>query len=65
MVSSTNKSDRHNITDILVKMAVHTITLTLNIGVATLGSSRHVPQHKFDILLKINAPLSYWNTHVA
>ena len=28
-------------------------------GVATLGSSRHVPEHKFDILLKIKAPLSY------
>jgi hypothetical protein len=33
-------------------------------GVATLGSSRHVPEHKFDILLKIKAPLSYRNTHV-
>ena len=30
-----------------------------------LGSSRHVLQHKFDFLfIKINAPLSYWNTHV-
>ena len=28
-VSSTNKSDRHNITDILLKVALNTITLTL------------------------------------
>jgi hypothetical protein len=34
-------------------------------GVAMLGSSRHVLQHKFDFLfIEINAPLSYWNTHV-
>ena len=30
-----------------------------------LGSSRHVLQHNFDFLfIEINAPLSYWNTHV-
>ena len=28
-VSSTNKTDRHDITEILLKMALHTITLTL------------------------------------
>ena len=28
-VSSTNKTDRHNITEILLKVALNTITLTL------------------------------------
>jgi hypothetical protein len=28
-VSSINKTDRHNITDILFKMALNTLTLTL------------------------------------
>jgi len=28
-VSSINKTDRHNITDILLKMTLNTITLTL------------------------------------
>ena len=31
-VSSINKSDRHEITDILFKVALNTITITLNIG---------------------------------
>jgi hypothetical protein len=30
-VSSTNKSDHHNITEILMKMAVNTINLTLTL----------------------------------
>ena len=30
-VSSTNKTDRHDITDILLKMALNTITLTLTL----------------------------------
>jgi len=29
-VSFTNKTDRHNITEILLKVALNTITLTLN-----------------------------------
>jgi hypothetical protein len=29
LVSSTNKTDRHNITEILLKVALNTITLTL------------------------------------
>jgi hypothetical protein len=29
-VSSTNKSDSHNITEILMKVTLNTITLTLN-----------------------------------
>jgi hypothetical protein len=30
-VSSTNKTDRHNITEILLKVALNTITLTLTL----------------------------------
>jgi len=33
-VSSTNKSDRHNITEILMKVTLNTITLTLNYNMA-------------------------------
>ena len=31
LVSSTNKTDRHNITEILLKVALNTITLTLEL----------------------------------
>ena len=31
-VSSTNKTDRHDITEILLKVALNTITLTFKIG---------------------------------
>ena len=31
-VSSTSKTDRHNITEILLKLTLNTITLTLNVN---------------------------------
>jgi hypothetical protein len=31
LVSSTNKSDRHNMTEILLKVALNTITITITI----------------------------------
>jgi hypothetical protein len=36
-VSSTNKTDSHNITEILLKVALNTITLTLVIKRITIG----------------------------
>ena len=37
-VSSTNKTDRHDITEILLKVALNTITLTLSINGANLNT---------------------------
>jgi hypothetical protein len=40
------------------------LSILLSGALATLGSSMHVPQHKFDFFTtEINAPLSHWNTH--
>ena len=40
-VSSTNKTDCHNITEILLKVALNTITLTPNIRLAILKWTHH------------------------
>jgi hypothetical protein len=40
-VSSTNKTDRHNITEILLKVAFNTITLSLYI--TTLSAMKKLP----------------------
>ena len=37
-VSSTNKTDRHGITEILLKVALNTITLTLSINGTNLNT---------------------------
>ena len=42
-ISSTNKTDRHNITEILLKVALNTITLTL--GVHTCTFTKYIYMH--------------------
>jgi hypothetical protein len=41
-VSSTNKSDRHDITEILLKVALNTIILTLNLSLEKITVTSHL-----------------------
>ena len=46
--SSTNKTDRHDITEILLKVAWSTITLTLKYGIGSFITSLGIPQREYN-----------------
>ena len=45
-VSSTNKTDHHDITEILLKVALNTITLTLTLNRTKIIKLHHIKQNK-------------------
>ena len=53
--SSTNKTDRHNITEILLKVALNTVNQTLSHAVLTFVFEHVVDEtlHRFDKKLKM------------
>ena len=48
LVSSTNKTDRHNITEILLKVALNTITLTLILSLLQRQQNKRFGNFQYD-----------------
>jgi hypothetical protein len=50
-VYSTNKTDRHDITEILLRAALNTITLTLILKSLEINNQIEIPSHEFFVML--------------
>ena len=66
-VSSTNKTDHHDITEILLKVALNTITLTLiqwNVSKFTvfLKKNKHVILHQNKEIIHTSYSISFWSS---